>query len=375
MYDAIIVGGGLAGLSLAYELVSRLPANSTILIIDKNKTWGESHTWSFWTDRPTILDPIVKHRWCSVQTISDTLITTDLQSYQFQFLEGKNIFSFLRSALLNSGKVFFSYAEVTQVREKNNAVLVSDVLGNKHHGRFAFDSRVTSVNPDAQKNSSISGCGYEILAKTESFDPDVMTFFDGRVPTTDGAVHFAYVLPFTKKRALIDLTTIGTVCSKDSTEQLLHHYLRTTLGITSYQLIRRESDKPALLTTKSIRRQPSLHVIKIGLAAGLLKPSSGFALTRILEDSSKLASQLAEENRITIGRSFSARLSSVFDAGFLWLLWNRSQVFKSMLASFFSAVPLEKTVALLDESLSLRDMMGICSTMDGRQLMRIINNQ
>ena len=48
-FDYIIIGGGCAGLSLAYELeVSKKLINKTLAIIEPRKEYRRDKTWSFW---------------------------------------------------------------------------------------------------------------------------------------------------------------------------------------------------------------------------------------------------------------------------------------------------------------------------------------
>ena len=48
-FDFVIVGGGCAGLSLAYELeINDRLKNKTLAIIESRKEYKRDKTWSFW---------------------------------------------------------------------------------------------------------------------------------------------------------------------------------------------------------------------------------------------------------------------------------------------------------------------------------------
>ena len=48
-YDYVIIGGGCAGLSLAYELNTHNKLqNRTLAIIEPRKNYSRDKTWSFW---------------------------------------------------------------------------------------------------------------------------------------------------------------------------------------------------------------------------------------------------------------------------------------------------------------------------------------
>ena len=61
-YDYLIVGGGAAGLSLAYHIAQepRL-AIKTVLIIEPEAKIQNDRSWSFWADEPDVFDGIVAH--------------------------------------------------------------------------------------------------------------------------------------------------------------------------------------------------------------------------------------------------------------------------------------------------------------------------
>jgi lycopene beta-cyclase len=48
MYDYIICGGGMSGLSLAYQLSISKLSNKKILIIDPERKTKNDRTWAFW---------------------------------------------------------------------------------------------------------------------------------------------------------------------------------------------------------------------------------------------------------------------------------------------------------------------------------------
>ena len=63
-FDYIIIGGGCAGLTLAYELEyhDKLK-NKTLAIIEKRDEYKRDKTWSYWKTVPHKFDDCVKKRW------------------------------------------------------------------------------------------------------------------------------------------------------------------------------------------------------------------------------------------------------------------------------------------------------------------------
>ena len=60
-FDYVIIGGGCAGLSLAYELeINNRLKDKTLAIIENRKEYKRDKTWSFWRVTPHNFDDCVK---------------------------------------------------------------------------------------------------------------------------------------------------------------------------------------------------------------------------------------------------------------------------------------------------------------------------
>ena len=63
-FDYIIIGGGCAGLSVAYELeINEKLKNKTLAIIEPRIEYKKDKTWSFWKVAEHNFDDCVKKSW------------------------------------------------------------------------------------------------------------------------------------------------------------------------------------------------------------------------------------------------------------------------------------------------------------------------
>src|SRR5579875_3017799 len=62
-YDFIVLGGGAAGLSLAYRLQHSPLGRCSMLVIDKDSTTPAPRTWCYWSDRPGPFDHLAHRTW------------------------------------------------------------------------------------------------------------------------------------------------------------------------------------------------------------------------------------------------------------------------------------------------------------------------
>ena len=62
-FDYIILGGGCAGLSLAYELeINNMLKNKTLAIIETRENYYRDKTWSFWKVNEHNFNDCIKKR-------------------------------------------------------------------------------------------------------------------------------------------------------------------------------------------------------------------------------------------------------------------------------------------------------------------------
>ena len=76
-YDFVIIGGGCAGLSLAYELeIHNKLKDKTLAIIEPRDEYKRDKTWSFWRVNQHNFDDCIKRKWkeFSIKTNSDSQI-------------------------------------------------------------------------------------------------------------------------------------------------------------------------------------------------------------------------------------------------------------------------------------------------------------
>ena len=107
-YDYLIVGGGAAGLSLAYH-IAREPrlAGKKVLLIEPAAKDQNDRTWSFWADEPTAFDGIVAHEWRKIAFRSPGFERVfDLGCYRYKTINGLDYYRFVRRALADKPAVY-----------------------------------------------------------------------------------------------------------------------------------------------------------------------------------------------------------------------------------------------------------------------------
>jgi lycopene beta-cyclase len=120
------------------------------------------------------------------------------------------------------------------------------------------------------------------------FDLGVMTMMDFRTPQR-GEIRFAYVLPYSSRSALVELTGfVGSPQDPAVFEADLNDYLVRVLGVKAWHVGRTERGMIPM-TTATLPYRATDRVTRIGAAGGMVKPSNGYAFDAIQRQSRQIA--------------------------------------------------------------------------------------
>ncbi len=356
-YDFIIAGGGLAGLSLAMQLVSSSLCDCSILIIDKDTKQRNDRTWGFWTDRVTLFDDAVYRTWSKLRIAGDMgdLGSTsdqriDLGDYQYKMIRGIDFYNFAHQKLAAYPNVHFLHGVVREIEDGKRAATVT-VDGQKIQGKWVFDSLPPRFVHDDDATDfhylKMHFRGWEVETPQPVFDPECVTFLDFRTPQ-EREMRFFYVLPFAENCALVEFTLFSKrVLRHSEYEEALKDYLANVLGIRDYRVLSEERGCVPI-TDQPLPRQMGRHIMSIGMKANRVKPSTGYAFMRIQEDSEEIVDSL-----LLYGHPFRVPddpdLYDVLDAVMLEVMQKHGDFLKTAFGAMFKRVPAKHILRFLDE--------------------------
>jgi lycopene beta-cyclase len=359
-YDFIFAGGGAAGLSLAYHLLHSPLQDRSILIVDRDAKQRNDRTFAFWTDRPTLFDDIVHRSWDQLRFVGDSFAKViPLGAFRYQVIRGIDFYRFIRRELAPLPNVEFLHGRVDRVDDGAEGAGVW-VEGQMHTGRWVFDSRFSPAQlmPDPARYHYLGQHfqGWVIETPDSAFDPQIATFLDFRTPQKD-EMRFFYVLPFSESQALVEYVLF----SRDDCEQTLKDYLVGTLGIKAYRIVAREGGVNPL-TDRPFPRRLGRRIMAIGTLGGMVKPSSGYAFTRIQADSAAIVRSL-----LHAGHPFDVPASPQFyrtcDALMLNVMACHGDQAKPIFTAMFKNNPIERILRFLDETTSPRENLAMMASL------------
>lgn len=352
IHDYALAGAGVAGLSLALALSERHP-EASIIVVDDEWSDVDDRTLSYFSARPLPVDGLCRQVFDRVTFASPgTRLELPLSSYRYRSLRGVDLRREARAHLSRNPNVTLVLGSVDRVEERgDHGAILTD--GRTYRARWVFDSRAVAAHPAPGRHDMVwqRFLGWEVELDRPALDPTSVVLFDFR----EGGepVRFHYVLPLSERVGLFELVTFGA----PPREADLARYLAQVLPDVGYRILRREGGQ-SLLTTAPFSRGQGGRVIVIGVAGGMVRPSTGYALTRILDDTASIVAAL-DQGLHPLAHVRPSRLHRLFDGVFLHLAVHRTELLPAVFRALFTRNPVERVVRFLDDRAGLRDLMAI----------------
>ena len=336
MRPIVILGAGLAGLSLADALLDA-GVRRPVVLVDRRRAWGRDRTWCTWQTGPLRFGELATARWWSWRTCSaGSEVIARTRRHPYIHLDSAIVYDAALDRLgrapqveIRTGERVLSVEatgrrpEVRTSRETFQAHAVVDAMGPH--------SVLLRSRPAGDVELSQRFLGWEVEVDEPVFDPATATLMDFRPADGDG-LNFLYVLPFSPTRALIEHTSIGTGGPPDARRRaLLSDELGDRLPVGGWRVMREERGRIPM-TTFDFPVSRGAHIHAAGAAAGAIRPSSGYAFSRIQRHVTGLAGalvadrppppQIAPAHLTLLDRVFLAALVDRPDGGeaLLWAL-------------------------------------------------------
>lgn len=380
VYDYVIVGGGAAGLSLAYHVAQepRL-ASQRVLLIEPEAKDQNDRTWSFWTDEPTLFDGLAVGEWDKIAFRSpDFEQVLNLGEYRYRTVRGLDFYQFVHRALAARPAQFTVLrGRVAALENTPAGVRGCTEAGEGFTARYAFDSRPPAIAPRPDKYRYLLQhfVGWEIETTRDVFNPEVMEFMDFRGPQQHEA-RFIYVLPFGPRRALVEYTLFSAqMLAQEEYEAHLTDYLQTNLSLVSDEYRIADHEVGAIpMTDHPLPARVGAHIINLGTRAGRAKPSTGYAFRRILAQSARLVASLAATGQPPADVTGDRWQFHFFDTLLLDIMQRRGESTRDIFAELFARNPIARILHFLDEKTGWVDNLRILNSVSAGPFLRSIGH-
>ena len=316
-FDYIILGGGCAGLSLAYALeINKKLNDKTLAIVETRDEYKRDKTWSFWKVTDHNFDDCVIKSWNNF-SINSKLGSHEIinKEYPYQTIDSGLFYKKVLNELKQNQNIQF-FKNTDQLNLDNS---------------FIFNSIPSKGNYQANLWQHFKGI--EIETQKDIFDDEIFNLMDFDCDQRDN-VHFFYTLPFSKNKALIETTWLSKMDDKTLNDYdiQLEKYIKETLKIKNYKINYHEEGAIPLFYP-SINSEK--NKINIGSAGGMTRLSTGYTFLNI-QDHSKYITNNIEKIQNTkvyhIGKKYE-----LLDYIFLNVLKNNPDKMTKIFLNMFKA--------------------------------------
>ncbi len=375
-YDYIIIGGGCAGLSLAYQLNQSRLRDKKILIIDKEQKNKNDRTWCFWTDEATPFDHIVFRQWKTIEFLSDDFILhAPLKNFTYKMIRGIDFYQECLEKIAENPNIAMINQAVVEVQEDSKKVIVQ-TSQQSYSADWVFDSRFDGrqFSADMPKNHYLIQHfkGWLIETAQKSFDISKIRMFDFR--TEQGKeVRFFYILPFSETEALVEYTLFSrNLLAPDEYDEKLKEYISNLLHIKQYQI--KEVEFGTIpMTDYKFQRKQGRRIMKIGVGGGMAKPSTGYAFLRIQQDTMQIINSL-EQSGQPFYKKKNGKQFGIYDAMILNIMHRKGESIKEIFTDLFKNNPIERVLAFLNEKTNFLTDLQIMASVPPMPFLKSIRN-
>lgn len=278
-YDYIIIGGGLSGLSMALQLHQNGSLNNKrLLILEQRTHYQQDKSWCGWNIFPHVFENCVSKTWDNWKVkVNHKTVVQKSKNFRYQYIPSMKFYQYCLDYITSHSEIELKL-DCTVKSINNNHITTNN--GN-YIASIIYDARPLTINFADLKpeDNYLLQCfyGWKIKTKSKVFDPNLVTLMD--FPTDQSlGINFMYVLPFSDTEALIEPTYFlhhTQIPSKEHFFELAKQYMAEHYQCNDFAIL--EEEKGILPMLQLQQKRDNSNLIKIGTAAGLLRPSTGYA--------------------------------------------------------------------------------------------------
>jgi lycopene beta-cyclase len=347
-----IVGAGASGLSILLNIKEFVKESLDISLIDPHPNATSDRNWCQWV-HPKHRKNYHTHVWQKVR------VRTPRKTYDLSLRK----WLYARTC----GSAYKEYVDAQQApqhriqRVEESVRGIAPSLGGESLLVQTDQETITSdivftswsdtpVQPALWQHFG----GWIVRTNHACFDPDTATLMDFDIPQPSEGVAFMYVLPYTATHALVECTLFSrNPWEMAEYEVQLKQYMleRFSCSADSYVVESMETGKiPMHVSRTPAGRIPNLYVI--GSPAGAVKPSTGYAFSRIQESTAYLVQSWIQAGKPEMPPSRSARFRW-YDQLLIDLILHDSRHVISVFDALFRKTPIDLIFTFLDEKTSI----------------------
>ena len=373
-FDHVVVGAGVSGVLLAREILDGadrggLSKDLRVLLADPDPGRGRPETLAYWAAGPTSVDRWALGGWDELTVIGhdQRAQRIHLGAWRYTAIDWRQARADLLAGLTADPRVTLLAQAVDEVRDGDHSAAVL-VDGRWIDGSWVYDSRPpdSSPSPDPRRGRSAqllqSFSGVWVQTDEPVVDCSAATLLD--FASDDGPeLGFAYVLPVTPLSAMVMAVRMGATADVPDPIPAVHR----ELGEHGWQIVGEEGGVTPLVSAP--RRSAGRRILDIGVRGGRVRPSTGYALARILADSRAIAGSLHRH-----GHPFAIRgdpyRDQILDSIWLQALAQQRADLEPAFLALFAHAPITSVLRFLDGRASPLDTARVVAALPRKPFLK-----
>jgi len=362
--DLIILGGGCAGLSLGMNLANYGEACPRTIILEGRHHFTNDRTWCFWGGFGSDSEKLASHRWGSFSiTTSKDHIARNCEENPYLMVAAEDFYRQAQEVIVQSPRIKLKMDNTVsgEVLKKEGLWHVETPTG-VYAAPMIVDTRPqVALADDSQPLLWQSFLGEEMITEQDLFDPGCVELMDFS-ESSAGRILFLYVLPFSKRKALVEATVFGPEpLKKEDLEDSFGLLVKKRLNGLPYSPGRREHGiLPMGAPLEKQQKDPGY--IRAGLMAGAARPSSGYAFQRIWRWSKECAIVLTG-GCPPLSHPEDPPIIRSMDTLFLHVLCSSPELAPDLFFSLFSKVEPSCVARFMSDHASFFDCIAIMASL------------
>jgi lycopene beta-cyclase len=377
--DHVIVGAGLSGLMLARELLDRQEqGRRPRLVVVEPDLDARPATYACWAREPMVLAAWSVGRWRRLGVIAHdgTHRPVDLDGWDYLAVDWGRARTELLDQLATDPRVTVVPAAAETIRDGAEAASVV-ACGATWWGRWVYDSRPPSLaelhrdrrRARAGARGSIGLLqtfrGLWVTVDDDRFDPTTATLLD--FAADDGPdLGFSYVLPISTRRAMVMAVRMGADAALPDPTPTIEHLV----GGGAWRADVEEWGTTPLVVPAPPRRL-GRRILAIGRRGGRVRPSTGYALQRILADTRAIGRSLDDHDH-PFAIPADPPWQRLLDRVWLHALARERAALEPAFLALFTRTTVDEVLRFLDGQARPGDALAVVRALPPRPFLRAL---
>jgi lycopene beta-cyclase len=364
MASIAVIGGGLAGLSLALRLQDDRRFRGRMTLYEARPVYADDRRWSYWSCGEHPFSRVIAAEYPRLQLVcAGRRVAFDCAALPYRCHAAGDIYAeAVRRLSADSRFELRMGTPATMLRPVADGVSVR-VAGEEQAHDLVLDGRPGSDPPEFLQ--WFVGGELELPAGMPMPAPVLMDFDAIEAPSPDAPVAFAYVLPQGARRVLVQLTWFlprGVAPPADARRHWTR-YVAHRLDLDPARLHREESGAiPMGIGRVAPTADP--RIVRIGAAAGWVRAATGYGFVDIQRASARMAEALLGGDVRALGAVRPRpRADDAMDAILLEAMRTHPRRVGDWFLRLFAAVPAPRLIRFLSGEASATDRLAVMAAL------------